>query len=382
MKKVKWIFVGAYTRDSSIQSSTCFDPLQDLCYKYNDGKIYARMLSKNGTYLWCEVGPMEWLVDEQSKTLVSRYIHNPGVLYDNDRVSRIKKPFYQKYIDTYVSKEIFQFSKYFEEKRKNEEKSSVSQSQIKSDSTQISGFQGGNTGESAKLKELIKQYRKLEVQTQSEFETGGGYELFKCLHDIINELINYDEIGENVINSFLNLLKPYEEEYYSMFPNLKDGYDINDELIDLMNFQRSLEGKKTTSIEFAGIETEKYDLFDRVGTKLCRDIDGIIGILNKHYNLEDVSEIQAEEMTMKIIPYKIPWYKRIFDNIRRFLGIGNTDIIDVPYEEVSKKDGLSKYNISGGNIGSNNIEISTMDGSKNDVLDDKIPDDNEGEVPK
>ena len=85
---------------------------------------------------------------------------------------------------------------------------------------------------------------------------------------------------------------------------------------------------------------------------------------------------------MKVIPYKIPRYKRILNYIRRFFGIGNTDIIDVPYEEVHKTDGLSQYNISGGNIGSKNIEISTMDGSKNDVLDDKIPDDNEGEVPK
>ena len=334
------------------------------------------MLSENGTYSWCEVGPMEWLVDEKSKTLVSRYIHNPGVLYNNGRLSRIKKPFYQKYIDTYVSKELFQFSKYFEEQRK------ILQIQTKSAFTQTSGFQGENIGENSKLKELIKQYRKLEVQTQSEFEKGGGYEFFNCLHGIINELINYDEIGENVINSFSNLLKPYEDEYYSMFPNLKDGYNIDDEIIDLMNFQRSLDGKKTSSIEFAGIEAEKYDLFERVSITLCRNIDDIIGILNKHYKLEDVSEIQAEEMTMKVIPYKIPRYKRILNYIRRFFGIGNTDIIDVPYEEVHKTDGLSQYNISGGNIGSKNIEISTMDGSKNDVLDDKIPDDNEGEVPK
>ena len=119
----------SYTFDSAKydDSNTGFKPVTYEEYEYQ-GKEYIRikanfycdgnkfMLSngveyKNGDYVWVEVAPVKWLIDDENKQLISKYGLVSGIRF-LDRKINYKGDFdrteMKEYLDRYMVKDLFQ----------------------------------------------------------------------------------------------------------------------------------------------------------------------------------------------------------------------------------------------------------------------------------
>lgn len=75
-------------------------------FKLSNGKQY-----RNGDYVWVEVSPVKWLIDDKTKTLVSKIgllagirFHTDQKKYNGDFLTTDMK----EYLDKYMSKDLFQ----------------------------------------------------------------------------------------------------------------------------------------------------------------------------------------------------------------------------------------------------------------------------------
>lgn len=121
---------NSYTFDSTAldHKSEALNPVTYLEYEYN-GKKYVRVKSKadcyeknplsngegwnNGDYVWIEVSPVEWLVDEKSRTLISKNCLLSGVRFEANL--SVDEPAFKGYnsemeyfLTNYMSKDLFQ----------------------------------------------------------------------------------------------------------------------------------------------------------------------------------------------------------------------------------------------------------------------------------
>lgn len=118
-----------YTFDSRVfdERSQCFKPITYDEYEYNGKKyirvkansifeIYSFELSngsyyKNGDYVWVEVSPVIWLIDDKTKMLVSKRglvsgisLQTKGKIYYGDFATTEMK----EYLDKYMLRDLFQ----------------------------------------------------------------------------------------------------------------------------------------------------------------------------------------------------------------------------------------------------------------------------------
>jgi len=115
-----------FNKDSQMQINLPFIPMTYDEYEY-DGRKYIRaaadiydniasMLSNceschYGEYFWIEVSPVKWLVDTNTKTLVSKYGLVSGIKFF-DNLKSNSNTFYtseiNEYLDKYMSRDLFQ----------------------------------------------------------------------------------------------------------------------------------------------------------------------------------------------------------------------------------------------------------------------------------
>ena len=128
-----------YTFDSTRYDdySQDFQPVKYEEYEYN-GKKYIRVKAnsyygsfklsngvfyKNGDYVWVEVSPVKWLIDDRTKTLVSKRgllagirFHTKDKIYDGDFSTTEMK----EYLDKYMLHDLFQGYSFNKQKKNND----------------------------------------------------------------------------------------------------------------------------------------------------------------------------------------------------------------------------------------------------------------------
>lgn len=116
---------NSYTVNANVNDRLPFKPQEHQEYEYN-GKKYVRTLSKNhhnpmlsngaryldNTYVWIEVQPIKWLVDEKEKIMISDKVlfsHIPfASTNEKYKTKNFDKSIIKKFIDEYFSREILQ----------------------------------------------------------------------------------------------------------------------------------------------------------------------------------------------------------------------------------------------------------------------------------
>lgn len=116
---------NSYTFDSvkNDDDSSEFSPASYEEYEYH-GKRYIRLIAnsctfeenrfilsnnmyyKNGDYVWIEVSPVEWLIDDRSQLLISKKALVSGIKESNE--NNYENSDIEKYLDEYLLKEITQ----------------------------------------------------------------------------------------------------------------------------------------------------------------------------------------------------------------------------------------------------------------------------------
>ena len=128
-----------YTFDSTRYNdfSQDFQPVKYEEYEYN-GKKYIRVKAnsyyyslrlsngefyKDGDYVWVEVSPVKWLIDDRTKTLVSKRgllagirFHTKDKIYDGDFSTTEMK----EYLDKYMLHDLFQGYSFNKQKKNND----------------------------------------------------------------------------------------------------------------------------------------------------------------------------------------------------------------------------------------------------------------------
>ena len=113
-----------YTTDSRRwnANSERFSPVQHEEFEYN-GKLYVRVKSTDtdeyfklsngvtvhpGMYVWLEVSPIKWIVDERARLLVSKTCIASGIRFCNDRQYNgdFKKTEMYQYLNTYFARDM------------------------------------------------------------------------------------------------------------------------------------------------------------------------------------------------------------------------------------------------------------------------------------
>ena len=88
-----------------------------ICIKANAGfggnkfKLSNGVVYRNGDYVWVEVAPVKWLIDDENKQLISKYGLVSGIRFldkKTDYKGDFSKTEMKKYLDKYMVKDLFQ----------------------------------------------------------------------------------------------------------------------------------------------------------------------------------------------------------------------------------------------------------------------------------
>ncbi len=204
----------SYTFDSvkDYYDNTGFKPVTYEEYEYQ-GKKYIRikanssygcgkfMLSngveyRNGDYVWVEVAPVKWLIDDENKQLISKYGLVSGTRFldrNHNYYGDFNKTEMYEYLNKYMIKDLFQNVYYIQK---------VSNNNIE-ESLNILGL-GSCKGISQEILNLIVKDRINQVITDSKLYHSMDYKLLK---EQINKIL---EAGKSIslhVNNISNKVK-------------------------------------------------------------------------------------------------------------------------------------------------------------------------------
>ena len=281
-----------YTTDSRIRySERKFRPLKYVEYMYNGKRyirikekyekhngdyIYSVMLSNHNTYfqsryIWIEVSPIKWLVDDKLKILISKNALLGGLQFDSKKQydGVFENTEIYKFLNTYFAKDIIS-TKVQEEKEEEKgeakeatkpENKSKTESLIEEIYEYCKDLPNGDEL-TKKIDELADEYNekltKIYELKKKEVPT------LETLSAITNEL-------ELKLNMILDDLKQHHEKYKAYFEMI----DIINEYIDVVN----------------GSEKESNN-------ELTADLNTIISVCIPFLKAEDGNKLKTELLTI------------------------------------------------------------------------------------
>lgn len=128
---------GKYTFNNTciINPAQSFNPITYKEYEY-DGKKYIRIMAQQkceltngekyevGDYVWLEVSPVKWLTDEKTQILLSKTCLVSGIRFYDDFLGYngdFETTEIKKYLDNYMSKDLFQNYTFLVTNNRNQE---------------------------------------------------------------------------------------------------------------------------------------------------------------------------------------------------------------------------------------------------------------------
>ena len=279
-KKLQLTGINYTFKDSPNKDATC-DEYEYMGKKYiriearykcrlSNGKKY-----KKGDYVWIEVSPVVWLIDDENKTLISKRGILSGICFD-DRYAYygdFESTIMHRYLNNIMIKDLFQPRKVTKEKEVTEEKSNLEETKEKSkvellleEINSYIDLLPDNKSFKEKINKLINDYNekldriKKEKNNTFSFETLDSitndlemslnmilFDLIACsdyfdILDYINICLSCSdkdkqeekaEEKDDLINDLVTLL-----DYCIPFLKEEDGNKIKEEVIKIFNSEK------------------------------------------------------------------------------------------------------------------------------------------------
>ena len=232
--------------------------------KYNIG---ADIQIQSGDTTWIEVNPVEWLVDYETKTLISKAILMAGIPLTKSKFynGKFEKTLLYTYLNDYMLPELFQYVTWI--KKKDTEVTEVEKknnsSDVESIISEISEYKEYYLGEedlTKKISTIVNNYNaKVKELSMNHFLSDKELQVgYKSGDFLRNELLNN-------LNKILNQLKnDYSKykDYYDMISILKEEL-VDSKLYPFIKNTRSVIHSKLLANESNDLESEFNEIIDK-----------------------------------------------------------------------------------------------------------------------